>query len=61
MFCGLHHTDEQELDVRLDPTRSSFVQTKDVVQGTYRNRWTIKTNGEGESEKSLPTARYEDD
>ena len=58
---GLLHTDERVLNVRLEPINNSSVQTQDVVYRTCRMRWTIETNREGESGKSVLVAWHDDD
>ena len=55
------HTDLKVLDDQLELIYKSSVQTQDVVYKTNRKRWTIETNGEKESGKSMLTARHDDD
>ena len=59
--CGPLHTDEQELDDQLESIYNSSVLIQDVAWKTYRERWTIGTNDERRSGKSVLTARYDVD
>ena len=49
-------------DDRLEPIHNRSVPRKDVALKTYRERWTIETDGKKGSGRSLLTARrYDDD
>ena len=56
--CLLFHTDEEVLDVRLEPIYKPSVQTQNIsiLNGTCRIRRTIETNELEESGISMPTA-----
>ena len=56
-----NHTNEQVLDDYLKLIYNRSVWTQDVVERTYRMRWTIETTGVRESRKSVRSARHDDD
>ena len=58
---GPLHTEEQVLDDQLEFIYYSSIQTQNVVCKTYREQWTIKTNGKRELEKSVQEARHDED
>ena len=58
---GPPHMAEQKRDDQLEHTYSSYVRIRDVVQKTYRRRWTIGRSGERGSEISVQAARHDDD
>ena len=49
------------LDDHLQPIYISYVQTHDVALNTYRKRWMIEMNGEGESGRSVLETLHDDD
>ena len=40
-FCEPHHMDEQRQAVKLEPTYSKSVSTRDVILMTCEKQWTI--------------------
>ena len=59
--CGPPHMAVQRQDDQHEHTFSSCVRIRDVVQKTYRGRWTIGRSGERGSGISVLPARYDDD
>ena len=55
------HTIEQVLGDQLQPIYNKSVLIQDVGWKSYWKRWTIETNGDRESGKSVQAARYDDD
>ena len=53
--------DEQVLGGQQEPIYNSSVLIKDVAWKTCRERWTIGTNGERVTGKSVLAARHNDD
>ena len=58
---GPLHMDEQVWDDQQELIYNSSVRTPAIVEKTYRKRWMRETNGESESEKSVLTARLDND
>ena len=58
---GPLHADEQELGDQQEPIHNSSLLMYDVSWKTCRERWTIETNGERGSGKSVLAARHNDD
>ena len=58
---GALHTKEQVLDSQLELIYNSSVQTQNVVYMTCWKQWMKETCGEKVSEKSMLTARHDDD
>ena len=56
---GPLHTDEQVLHVQLEPIYNSSERTQDIVWETCWIWWTIETNAEGESGKSVHATRHD--
>ena len=59
--CGLLHKDKQVLGDQLEPIYNSSVLIEDVTWKTYWERWTIETNSERGSRKSVQVACHDDD
>ena len=55
--CGPLHTDEQKLDDQVELNCSSSVHTQNVILRTRWMQYTIETNEEGKSGKSVLAAR----
>ena len=53
--------DKKRLDDQLEPIYNSTVRIQDVVWKTTRERWTIETDDEGGSGKSVLAAWHDDD
>ena len=53
--------DEQRLDDQLQPIYNSSVPIQNVAWKTYREQWTIETDGEKGSGRSVLAARHDDD
>ena len=61
MFYGPLHTNEQVLGDQLELLGNSSVRTQDIARETCQMRWTIETNGEIGSGKSLLEPGHDDD
>ena len=53
--------DEQRQDNQLEPVYNSSVPIQDIALKTSRERWTIGTDGERGSKRSMLVARHDDD
>ena len=59
--CGPLHMDEQRLEDQLGPICNSSEAIQDVALKTCRERWTIETDGERGSGRSLLAVRHDYD
>ena len=53
--------DEQRQDDQQEPIYDSSVPMQDIALKTSQERWTIETNGENGSGRSVLAARHDDD
>ena len=53
--------DEHKQENQLEPTYNSSVPIQDLDLKTFREQWTIETDGEKGSGRSVVAARHDDD